>query len=302
MRAILLGVFLTCCISITAVAGEHSIIHSFLADLDQDASALIKRLQTTGCEERQDSAYQQANLHVFMKVDAGVRPVTYIIEQCNNKITGFTQPITSMEEVLLLKELERQGYKKSFLANGEKYRKGAVTIDLYYDDSRLLLARRYIHVSRKNACHTGNVASPFEAELNLRPANLGEALANLKCNRTAITLAAAKAAFASTSEPDADNTVTYKRSLQTFRIKYCHNQVKHLELELNEKEGRGLVESVEKGNFQKLKEESAANNAYTRTYAAEEYEVTVCYYGDKYGREFNENAYKIILYNKNTCM
>jgi len=302
MRAILFGVFLTCCFSITAIAGDRSIIHSFLADLDQNIHSVIGRLQAAGYTESPDTVFQQAELRVFMKAENGVRPVTYIIEQCNNKVTGYTREILSMDEVLLLQVLKQQGYKKSSCVNGEKYRKGNITIELYYDDNRPLLARRYIHVSRKSDCNHDHLFSVSGSELNLRPSNLKEMLANLKGRRTDIALAAARGGFASFYEEGAGNVVTYVKPLQSFRVTYCHNKVQYFELELSEKEGRGLVESIEKMNFQKLNEEAADNNAYTRTYTTDVCEVTVYYYGNKYGRGFNENAYKIVLFHKNTCI
>jgi hypothetical protein len=298
MKTFILWLLLAGAPSIAVVAKEQSFIHTLITDLDQDIETLIAQLKTTGYTENKDTIFQQADVRVFIKAEKNTRPSAYIVELCGNKITGYTKLITSMESVLLVEDLKKQGYKK---VGADKYRKGHITIDFFTDDTRLLLAKTYIHVSRKNGCHNDNLPSPLVPELKLRSSSVEEALTNLARNRNEVTLAAAKSAFVAVSENAADSMVAYMKPHQAFRVKYCHNQVQRFEIEVNAKEGNSLVTSLEKANFHTVKKEAAANNAYSCIYENEVYEVIVQYYGDKYGREFNENAYKIILLNKKTC-
>lgn len=301
MKTVFLWLLLACSPSINLFASDHSIIQSLIADLDQNVESLVLKLNASGYEENIDKAFQQASVRVFMKAEQRVRPTTYILEQCGNQITSYSREITSMESLLLAQELKKQGYKK-LEKDSDRYRKANITVELYVDDSRLLLARHYVHISRKNSCHNVDLSSPLAPVLNLRPTTLDAALANLKRNRTEMTLAAAKIAFTVSAKEDAADSVYYKKAQQTFMVKYCNNKVQHFEVELNAEEGNSLAASVEKTNFRKIKEEVAVNNAYSRTYDNDVYEVKVYYYGDKYGREFNENAYKIELLDKQGCL
>ncbi|ANE51558.1 hypothetical protein [Flavisolibacter tropicus] len=301
MRTVFLWLALACCPSISLLASEHPILQSLITDLDQNVEPLVLKLNASGYEENIDKAFQQAGLRVFMKADKGTRPTTYILEQCGNQITGYSREITSMESLLLAKELKTQGYKK-LEKDRDRYRKNNINVELYADDSHLLLARHYIYVSRKNSCQNNDLAAPLAPVLNLRPTTLDIALANMKHDRTAIKLAAAKIAFTEFTEKETADSVCYKKAQQTFMVKFCNNNVRHFELQLNAGDGSSLVASVEKTNFHKIKDDTAANNAYCRTYDNGTYEVTVYYYGDKYGREFNENAYKIELLDKQSCL
>src|SRR6476620_7257160 len=88
MRTVFLWLLLDCCPSISLLASEHPIIKSLIADLDQNVETLLLKLNASGYEENIDKVFQQAGVRVFMKAQKGIRPTTYILEQCGSQITG----------------------------------------------------------------------------------------------------------------------------------------------------------------------------------------------------------------------
>lgn len=294
-----------------ACAQNMTLLNDMVAALNSNTlSSFSSSLTGQGYKEVNNAAFRNNSVRVFTKT--GRRgPEMYILEYCNNELTGYYTSLTNPENLILKNDVVEYGYKM-VADKYNKYRKKDITVDFIYDPSSQSpwsaqsdafgAIKYYVHISKKNTCHNDDLESPLAPYFSFSPSSVQTCIANLKLKQDEMVLALAKSAFIESTTDAATGVVQYNKDKRVQAVQYCQGNVQAFTMLIEQSDGKRLEENLKKEGFKLDQEQTADNNQYARSYTSKDYMAVLRYFGDVADEEDRTFAYLLLFSKKeNPC-
>ena len=296
----------------SANAQEPTILNHMAVNLQGSTlDSYTQRLIDDGYTQKHDPAFTQANLRVFAKKSQRGQ-VVFMLAYCNNQLTGMYTHLSQSENLIVTLDIDKYNYKLVKDAV-DKYRKGAITIDLITDPSVVYKwggssdtygePRKYIYMSAANNCHSDKLESPLAPYFSFSPGSLDQCLQILKSKKNEVVIAMAKSAFFENGKDATGNVVQYAKDRKTVTMQYCQDAVAGFMALVEKSDGKNLEASLKKEGFKLKEETTGADNMFARAYETENYLALLHYFGDVEDEEDRDYAYRLVFSKKqNPCI
>ena len=304
----IIPVLLVLLLSLSGTAQNTNLIENMVSVLnEQSVSSMTSLLNKEGYSEESSPVFAQKNLKVFKK-KATRGEEAYILEYCGSSLTGYYTTLSRMENVILMSEAEKKGYKHAE-DNYYKYYNGDVSLEVVSDRSVVNRfgqsdafgkATDYVHVARKSSCGASPLALPGEKQFNFHPGSLDECLKNIRLTKSEVLITMAKSAFFTGATDAANGVEQYVKDGNGITVQYCEGVLKAFGLLVPKSDGKGVEADLKAKGYKMSQEKTGEKNSYSRAYETDGVAVVLTYYGDVADEDNREYAYQLLVARKNT--